>query len=60
MVQSIEKSDFENVKEYGKYLLPYIFVGVYDNIENNFRKIEILVALYADEGLTALFRRRRH
>tara|TARA_B110000196_G_C21128182_1_gene657008 strand:+ start:347 stop:2071 length:1725 start_codon:yes stop_codon:yes gene_type:complete len=34
-----EKSDFENVKQYGKYLLPYIFVGVYDNIENNFENI---------------------
>jgi len=31
-----EKSDFENVKQYSKYLLPYIFVGVFDNIENNF------------------------
>ena len=34
-----ENKDFENVKQYGKYLLPYIFVGVYDNIENNFENI---------------------
>lgn len=31
-----EKTDFENVKQYSKYLLPYIFVGVFDNVENNF------------------------
>ena len=31
-----EKTDFENVLGYSKYLLPYIFVGVFNNVENNF------------------------
>jgi len=30
-----EKSDFENVKEYSKYLLPYIFAGAFNNIDDN-------------------------
>ena len=31
-----EKSDFDNAKEYSKYLLPYQFPGTYNKIEQNF------------------------
>ena len=31
-----EKIDFENAIQYSKYLLPYVFVGAFNTIDNNF------------------------
>ena len=36
---TFEQIDFENIKQYSKYLLPYIFAGVFNNIDNNFENI---------------------
>ena len=36
---TFEKSDFENIKQYSKYLLPYIFAGGFNNIDNNYEDI---------------------
>jgi len=36
---AFEESDFENVIQYSKYLLPYIFAGAFNNIDNNFENI---------------------
>jgi hypothetical protein len=31
-----EAIDFENVIQYSKYLLPYLFAGIFNNVDNNF------------------------
>ena len=36
---TFEQIDFENIKQYSKYLLPYIFAGAFNNIDNNFENI---------------------
>ncbi|RZD46689.1 MAG: hypothetical protein CXT78_03705 [Thaumarchaeota archaeon] len=36
---TFEKIDFENIKQYSKYLLPYIFAGGFNNIDNNYEDI---------------------
>ena len=36
---AFEESDFENAIQYSKYLLPYIFVGAFNNIDNNFENM---------------------
>ena len=36
---AFEESDFENAIQYSKYLLPYIFVGGFNNIDNNFENV---------------------
>ena len=36
---AFEETDFENAKQYSKYLLPYIFVGAFNSIDNNFENI---------------------
>lgn len=36
---TFEKSDFENIKQYSKYLLPYIFAGGFNNIDDNYEDI---------------------
>ena len=36
---TFESSDFENIKQYSKYLLPYIFAGGFNNIDNNYEDI---------------------
>ena len=36
---TFEERDFENVIQYSKYLLPYIFVGAFNSIDNNFENI---------------------
>ena len=36
---TFEKSDFENIKQYSKYLLPYIFAGGFNNIDNNYEDV---------------------
>ena len=36
---TFEQIDFEHIKQYSKYLLPYIFAGAFNNIDNNFENI---------------------
>ena len=36
---AFEETDFENAIQYSKYLLPYIFVGAFNSIDNNFENI---------------------
>lgn len=36
---SFEDTDFDNVIQYSKYLLPYIFPGAFNSIDNNFENI---------------------
>ena len=36
---AFEEIDFENSIQYSKYLLPYIFVGAFNSIDNNFENI---------------------
>ena len=36
---TFEEKDFENAIQYSKYLLPYVFVGAFNAIDNNFEDI---------------------
>ena len=36
---AFEKTDFENVIQYSKYLLPYIFAGAFNSLDNNLENI---------------------
>lgn len=36
---TFESSDFENIKQYSKYLLPYIFAGGFNNIDENYEDV---------------------
>lgn len=34
-----EEIDFENVIQYSKYLLPYLFTGIFNNVDDNFESV---------------------